>query len=56
MGANSTFGNEREGNIYTMKELGKKYGFRVICIDMVFDNGEIISSSKIREHKFLQKH
>lgn len=56
MGQNSTFGKDRLGNIDTMKKLGEKFGFRVVCVDMICNNGEIISSSKIREHKFLQKY
>ena len=51
MGKNSTFGKDRVGNIEVMKELGKKYGFNVISIDMVLANGEVISSSRIRMYK-----
>lgn len=51
MGKNSTFGKNRAGNIEVMRELGEKYDFKVICIDMVLDNGEIISSSRIRMYK-----
>lgn len=49
MGKNSTFGKDRTGNIEVMKELGMVYGFRVVCVDMVMNNGEIICSTKIRE-------
>lgn len=49
MGENSTFGKDRSGNIDTMKELGMAYGFRVVSVDMVMNNGEIISSTKMRE-------
>ena len=48
MGKNSTFGKNRTGNIETMKELGEKDGFRVIVVDLVLDNGEVVSSSRIR--------
>lgn len=48
MGKNSTFGKNRTGNVEVMKELGKKYGVRVQIIDLVLDNGEVISSSRIR--------
>lgn len=49
MGKNSTFGRNRTGNIEVMKELGREYNFSVVCVDMIMNNGEIISSSKIRE-------
>lgn len=56
MGKNSTFGKDRTGNIETMIRLGEKFGFKVICVNMILNNGEIISSSKIRENKLLQKY
>lgn len=56
MGQNSTFGIDRTGTVDIMKEFGEKYGFKVICVEMILNNGEIVSSSKIRQHKFLQKY
>lgn len=52
MGENSTFGNNRNGNFKTMKELGDKYGFRVVNVNMILNNGKVVSSTGIREHNF----
>ena len=52
MGANSTFGNNRNGNFKTMEELGKKYGFGVVNVNMILNNGKVVSSTGIREHNF----
>ena len=52
MGANSTFGNNRNGNFKTMEELGKKYGFDVVNVNMILNNGKVVSSTGIREHNF----
>ena len=49
MGKNCTFGNNRTGNVQVMKALGTTFGFRVFCVDMVMDDGEFMSSTKIRE-------
>ena len=49
IGENSTFGKDRVGNVALMQELGQKYGFQVVVIDLLKENGEVISSSKIRE-------
>jgi len=51
IGENSTFGKNRVGNVALMKELGKKYGFQVVVVDLLKENGEVISSSKIREKR-----
>jgi len=53
MGENSTFGKDKAGDIFTMKELGKKYGFKVVTVELLRKNGEIISSTGIREEKKL---
>lgn len=52
MGTNSTFGKNRNGNLKTMKELGDKYGFDVVNVNMILNNGKVISSTGIREHNF----
>lgn len=55
MGENSTFGKDRSGNIDTMRSLGEKYNFLVVCVNLILNNGEIVSSTGIREYKFLEK-
>lgn len=49
VGYNYRFGRGREGNIQKLKELGKEFGFNVREVDQVSLNGEVISSSKIRD-------
>ena len=49
VGFDYKFGYKASGNVETLKELGKKYGFRVIVIDPVYVNDIIVSSTKIRE-------
>ena len=51
IGENSTFGKNRVGNVALMQELGQKYGFQVVVVDLLKENGEVISSSKIREKR-----
>jgi len=53
MGENSTFGKDKKGDVYFMKELGEKYGFEVIIVELLKENGEVISSTNIRERKKL---
>jgi len=48
MGENSTFGKDRSGNVTLMKKLGERYGFKVEVVELLKENGEVISSSKIR--------
>jgi riboflavin kinase/FMN adenylyltransferase len=48
MGTNSTFGKDSKGNIDTMKMLGAKYGFEVVEVELLKENGKIISSTNIR--------
>lgn len=49
VGYNYRFGKGREGNIARLKEFGREYGFNVIEVEQVSLNGEIISSTKIRD-------
>jgi len=49
VGYNYRFGKGREGNIETLKKLGKKLGFTVKEVEQVSLQGEEISSSKIRQ-------
>ena len=48
MGSNSTFGKNSKGNINTMKELAEKYGFEVVEVELLCDNGKVISSTNLR--------
>lgn len=56
MGENSTFGNDKHGDRVVMEELGSKYGFEVINVDMIFNDGKVVSSTDIRKHNFLLKY
>lgn len=49
MGENSAFGKDKTGNPDLMKNFGVKYGFNVEIVDLMIENGEVISSSRIRE-------
>ena len=51
IGENSTFGKDRSGTVQLMKELGKKYDFQVFVVELLKENGEVISSTKIREKR-----
>ena len=53
MGENSTFGKDKKGDVRLMKELGEKFGFEVIIVELLKENGEVISSTNIRERKKL---
>ncbi|MEA4846139.1 MAG: bifunctional riboflavin kinase/FAD synthetase [Clostridiaceae bacterium] len=48
VGYNYRFGTGGEGNADVLKQLGEKYGFRVIIVDAVEIDGHIVSSSLIR--------
>lgn len=48
MGSNSTFGKNSKGNIDTMKKLADKYNFEVIEVELLRENGKVISSTNIR--------
>lgn len=49
VGYDYKFGYKGQGEIPLLKELGKKYGFRVIVISAIKCDNQIISSTKIRE-------
>ena len=49
-GFNHTFGYKKEGNAEVLKLLSKKYGFMYECIPPVIENGEIVSSTLIKEY------
>lgn len=48
-GENSRFGKNRLGNVKTLKKSGIEYGFETVVVDMLSENGQIISSTAIRE-------
>lgn len=48
-GEDFTFGKERGGNIAVLAELGRKYGFATEAVPPVSADGEVVSSSRIRE-------
>jgi riboflavin kinase/FMN adenylyltransferase len=48
-GEDFTFGTKRAGDVGLLASLGEKYGFVAEAVPAVQDNGETISSSRIRE-------
>ncbi len=49
VGENYTFGRNREGDITRLRELGEEYGFAVVIAPPYLVDGELVSSTKIRE-------
>ncbi len=49
VGENFHFGSGKSGNTSIFKELGKKYGFKVHVVKLAKRNGDILSSTKVRE-------
>ncbi len=49
IGFNYHFGYKGLGDVNLLKNMGKEYGFEVISLDPIYFQGEIISSSNIRE-------
>jgi len=49
VGKRFVFGYQRKGDIKYLRKLGKKYGFYIEGVEPVRLDGEVISSSKIRE-------
>ncbi|WP_353477723.1 bifunctional riboflavin kinase/FMN adenylyltransferase [Wolbachia pipientis] len=50
VGENCTFGHKRLGNISTLEEHSETYGYSLTRLKPVMVDGEICSSSSIREH------
>ena len=48
MGSNSTFGKDSKGNIEVMRKLASKYGFELVEVELLKENGKVISSTNIR--------
>jgi len=51
MGSNSTFGKNSKGNIDTMRKLAEKYDFEVMEVELLVENGKVISSTDIRNQR-----
>ena len=49
VGYNYKFGRGREGTTQTLKQMGKEYGFIVHEVEQISLDGEVISSTKIRQ-------
>lgn len=49
IGEDFCFGKNRSGNVETLKQLGKEYGFEVHAIPKETCDGQVVSSSLIRE-------
>ncbi len=48
VGFHYTFGYKAEGTVETLKEFGKKYGFDVVVIEPVMQDGVLVSSTLVR--------
>lgn len=49
VGQNFTFGRHAAGNVDTLRELGAKYGVQVDIVDLLTEEGIILSSTEIRK-------
>jgi len=49
VGYDYAFGKGREGNIDFLKEIGQELGFGVTVVEAHYENGMLVSSTKIRE-------
>jgi riboflavin kinase/FMN adenylyltransferase len=49
VGAGFTFGHKRSGNIALLEKLGAELGFPVLAVPAVSQNGNVISSTRVRE-------
>ncbi|HEX2153501.1 MAG TPA: bifunctional riboflavin kinase/FAD synthetase [Acidimicrobiia bacterium] len=48
VGDDFRFGHDRAGDVHTLTEEGRRHGFEVVSVDLVSDDGGVISSSRIR--------
>lgn len=55
MGENSTFGKDRKGNVSVMMEFSKKYNFKLNVVKLVTENGNVISSTLIRNERIKKE-
>lgn len=49
VGYDYSFGYKAQGNVALLKELGKRYGFEVLVTDAIKIDGELVSSTYIRQ-------
>lgn len=49
VGYDYSFGYKAQGNVESLKEFGREYGFEVFVTDVIKIDGEIVSSTAIRE-------
>lgn len=49
VGFDYRFGHKASGDVEDLKELGKKYGFKVIVLEPIYIGDILVSSTKIRE-------
>jgi riboflavin kinase/FMN adenylyltransferase len=49
VGASFRFGHKQLGDVELLKELGQRWGFEVDMVTPVIDDGEVVSSTAIRE-------
>ncbi len=49
LGYNHRFGADRKGDIETIRTFGKQYGIDVVVVEPILINGDIVSSTRIRE-------
>ena len=49
VGDNYTFGRNREGSLSMLQALGRDYGFKVVVAPSYLLDGELVSSTKVRE-------
>jgi len=50
VGHNFTFGRMASGDVSLLKSFGKEYGYNVINVEPYIINGQVVSSSKIRQY------
>src|SRR4029077_20918224 len=48
VGANFRFGHRQEGNVETLTELGRRFGFSVQVVEPVTIDGDFVSSTGVR--------
>ncbi len=49
IGPNFTLGRNREGNVNRLEEIGKELGYRVTVVGPITEDGQVVSSSEVRQ-------
>lgn len=49
VGTDFRFGHARKGDAKLLQEMGKQYGFETVIMEKLVEDGEVVSSTKIRE-------